>query len=116
MIDDDTELPFTMFIAAAQLLVGIGLIVFGTSVAVRIIGGVVVAFAALTGGSAWYYARRQGERLLAALEETRETAEEPEPAAQELEPAGDQPSQGPRQPPNPDASRSASSGPQEPGR
>lgn len=95
MIDDDTELPFTLFIATAQLLVGIGLIVFATSAAVRISGVVVIAFALLTGGSAWYYAHRRGQRLFRLLASEADRADEPE----------GQSSQGPRQPPNPDASR-----------
>lgn len=105
MDDDGTELPFTLFVAAAQLIVGIGLIAFATSAAVRIIGVVVIAFALLTGGSAWYHARKRGQSLFAAFSFDEEPAEEPEPG---------QASQGPRQPPSPDVSRSASSGPQDP--
>ncbi len=63
--DEDTELPFTLFVACAQLIVGIGLIAFGPSSAVRIIGVVVIAFALLTGGSAYYHARRRAQRSLA---------------------------------------------------
>lgn len=103
MTEEDTELPFTLFIAAAQLIVGIGLIAFATSAAVRIIGVVVIAFALLTGGSAWYQARRRGQRLLGF------------PAREEDSAEADQLSQGPRQPPTPDVRRSASSGPQDPG-
>lgn len=99
MTEDDTELPFTLFIATAQLLVGIGLTAFATSTAVRIIGGVLIAFALLTGGSAWYHARRRGQRLFGYW--SSETGDsEPVPPA-----AGPPSSQGPRQPPNPDASR-----------
>ncbi|HET9719239.1 MAG TPA: hypothetical protein VFP55_04095, partial [Solirubrobacteraceae bacterium] len=80
MTEDDTELPFTLFIATAQLLVGIGLIAFATSAAVRIIGGVLIAFALLTGGSAWYHARRRGQQLFGFwLSET----DEDEPAAEQ---------------------------------
>jgi hypothetical protein len=93
MPDDDTELPFTLFIAAAQLLVGIGLIAFASSAAVRIIGVVVIAFALLTGGSAWYHAHRRGQRFF----RYRSAEGEPDSAAS-------QSSQGPRQPPNPDGS------------
>jgi hypothetical protein len=93
MTDDDTELPFTLFIAAAQLIVGIGLIAFASSSAVGIIGVVVIAFALLTGGSAWYHAHRRGQRLIASWSTDAET-EEP----------GAQSSQGPRQPPDPDGS------------
>lgn len=101
---DDTELPFTLFVACAQLIVGIGLVIFTGSVAVRIIGGVVIAFALLTGGSAWYHARRRGQRLFGwfgglAEAEVAEPAWEDDPS----EPS----SQGPRQPPNPEARRSA---------
>jgi hypothetical protein len=120
MTEDDTELPFTLFIATAQLLVGIGLIAFATSGAVRIIGGVLIAFALLTGGTAWYHAHRRGQRLFGYGPE--ETDESEPPGDQAPEPpragppgdqppespraaAGPQPSQGPRQPPNPDASR-----------
>lgn len=95
MIDDETELPFTLFIAAAQLLVGIGLIIFGSPAAVRIIGVVLIAFALLTGGTAWYYAHKRGHRLLWYWSSERGEAEAP----------ADQPSQGPRQPPNPEGSR-----------
>ncbi len=60
---DETELSFTLFIAAAQLLVGVGLAVFGTSAAVRIIGGVIVLFALLTGGGVLLaYRRRSGDQ------------------------------------------------------
>jgi hypothetical protein len=105
--DDAAELPFTLFVATAQLIVGIGLIAFATSAAVRIIGVVVIAFALLTGGSAWYHARRRGQRLFGGwFEELGE--ERPEEAAP-------QSSQGPRQPPTEEVRRSASSGPQEPG-
>ncbi len=122
MTDDDAELPFTVFVAAAQLLVGIGLIAFATSSAVRIIGVVVIAFALLTGGSAWYHARRRGQHLFRWVgevggeelggedleaEDLGEALGAPEPV--------DQSSQGPRQPPNPEVRRSAPSGPQEPG-
>ncbi|HWD63762.1 MAG TPA: hypothetical protein VG405_01185 [Solirubrobacteraceae bacterium] len=93
MTDDDTELPFTLFIAAAQLLVGIGLIAFASSAAVRIIGVVVIAFALLTGGSAWYHAHRRGQRLFGYVSAEGESDE-----------SEAQPSQGPRQPPNPDGS------------
>jgi hypothetical protein len=88
--DEDTELPFTLFIATAQLIVGIGLIAFAPSSAVRIIGAVVIAFALLTGGSAWYHARKRGQRLFGFLAPLEEETEEP--VAQS--------SQGPRQPPN----------------
>ncbi len=93
MTDDATELPFTLFIAAAQLIVGIGLIAFASSSAVRIIGVVVIAFALLTGGSAWYHAHKRGQRLFGPGSEDGGT-EEP----------GAQSSQGPRQPPDPDGS------------
>ena len=100
--DDDAELPFTLFVAAAQLLVGVGLIAFATSAAVRIIGVVVIAFALLTGGSAWYHARKRDQRFF----EGSSSAGEADEAFQST--------QGPRQPPNPEASRSASPGPHEP--
>jgi len=102
MTDDPTELPFTLFVATAQLIVGIGLICFASSDAVRIIGVVMIAFALLTGGSAWYHAHRRGQRLFGG-------------GTEEEARSGDQSSQGPRQPPTPAGSRSASSGPQEPG-
>lgn len=107
MTDDETEAPFTLFVAAAQLIVGIGLIIFATSSAVRIIGVVVIAFALLTGGSAWYHARKRGQRLFAAFSFA---DEEEAPAAPR-----DQSSQGPRQPPTPEVSPSASEGPQDSG-
>lgn len=104
--DDDTaELPFTLFVATAQLIVGIGLIAFATSAAVRIIGIVVIAFALLTGGSAWYHARKRGTSLLGAFGLDQESAGDSEA----------QSSQGPRQPPTHEVRRSASSGPQDPG-
>ncbi|HWD85120.1 MAG TPA: hypothetical protein VG321_05170 [Solirubrobacteraceae bacterium] len=93
MTDDDTELPFTLFIAAAQLLVGIGLIAFASSSAVRIIGVVVIAFALLTGGTAWYHAHKRGQRLFGTWSAD---GEPDEPEAQS--------SQGPRQPPDADGS------------
>jgi hypothetical protein len=110
--DDAAELPFTLFVATAQLIVGIGLIAFATSAAVRIIGVVVIAFALLTGGSAWYHARRRGQRLLGGwFDEVGEgSPEEGSP-----EEAASQSSQGPRQPPTEEVRRPASSGPQEPG-
>ena len=105
MSDDETELPFTLFIATAQLIVGIGLIAFASSTAVRIIGVVVIAFALLTGGTAWYHAHKRGQRLFAGFSFDEDASEEP----------NDQSSQGPRQPPTPEVSRSASEGPQDPG-
>lgn len=107
MTEDDTELPFTLFIATAQLLVGIGLIAFATSSAVRIIGGVLIAFALLTGGTAWHHARRRGQRLFDFGFPEPDEGETPGDQAPEPPPtaARPQPSQGPRQPPNPDASR-----------
>ena len=92
-MSDETELPFTLFIAAAQLMVGLGLVIVGSSSALQIIGGVIVGFALLTAASALYGARRRADVARAPSSPS---------------------SQGPRQPPNPDASRSASDGPQEP--
>lgn len=114
MVDDDAELPFTLFVAGAQLLVGIGLIAFAGSWAVRIIGVVMIAFALLTGGSAWYHSRQRGQSMSPGLAEPEDaglgTADEvatgtPAPHS----------TQGPRQPPEPEGSRSASPGPHEPG-
>ena len=113
MNEDPTELPFTLFVATAQLIVGIGLIAFASSSAVRIIGVVVIAFALLTGGSAWYHAHRRGQRLLGDLFAAQDGDEDPAPVPSVA--SADQSSQGPRQPPNPLRSRSASGGPQEPG-
>lgn len=109
---DDTELPFTMFVACAQLIVGIGLVIFATSAALRIIGGVIIAFALLTGGSASYHARRRGQRLFGWFETLADA--EPTESAPEDEPS-EPSSHGPRQPPKPEGRRSASGGPQLPG-
>lgn len=100
-MSDESELPFTLFIATAQLIVGLGLLIVGTSSAVRIIGGVIVLFALLTGGSALYGARRRSRLQPPRLAEPGGT--------------GSPSSHGPRQPPNPEASRSASAGPHVPG-
>src|SRR5579884_1985094 len=99
-MSDESELPFTLFIAAAQLVVGLGLVIVGSSSAMQIIGGVIVAFALLTGGGALYGARRRTGSFYGA----RRPEELPDEGASLS-------SHGPRQPPNPEASRSASGGP-----
>lgn len=121
MTDDDTELPFTLFVASAQLLVGIGLIAFASSSAVRIIGAVVISFALLTAVSAWYHTRQRVRRLSADLGQPDEPAARGggEPAARGPDDLGripaSQSTQGARQPPHPEGSRSASPGPHDPG-
>jgi hypothetical protein len=130
MSDEEIELPFTLFVACAQLIVGIGLIAFAPSSAVRIIGVVVIAFALLTGGSAWYHARQRGLRAAREADEA-DDAQVGEAGDPQMGEAGDpqvgeagklragapppQSSQGPRQPPRPEGTRSASLGPHDPG-
>jgi hypothetical protein len=75
---------------------------------------VVIAFALLTGGSAWYHARQRGQRMSAELAEPDDAAFG---AAEEVSTRGSasHSTQGPRQPPEPEGNRSASPGPHEPG-
>jgi hypothetical protein len=107
---DETVLAFTGFVALAQVVVGLVLLVVGSSTATRIIGLVIVLFGLISASGPVMAWRRRSQEL----------AGDGPPANPEAAPAaaeGQLPlpsSQGPRQPPNPEASRSPADGPQDP--